>query len=364
MTEGGYCKIPRRVRELPCWSTPYHPIQGYLDLVFSACWSDEQQRRGSVLVQVTRGQVLCSQAALARRWGWNRKRIVRFFSSLQAASLIRIENTAARDSGFTLLSILEYDGYPIAITEGGTAGGQRGGQRSGHQEGQRSGHRSEDVKYEESDVCSSAEAAGGTAVGTSGGTSHDPVGGTVNNVLKNEPKTNQGAAAPPPAAKPRRSPKTAAPDGIEITQSMRAWAAEIAPGVDLAAETGKFLDFHRAAGNRFACWTAAWRTWIRRVPEYRRGATGSSQLTRDTVGLADAYRPSARDACPNCEGTGRVLVVTGATGIVARAPWSETRHAALAGPGEQIHTYRCACTAGRKYIHLDPEPAQDIEAIA
>jgi hypothetical protein len=85
---------------------------------------------------------------------------------------------------------------------------------------------------------------------------------------------------------------------------------------------------------------------------------------RDTVGLAETYRPPERDVCPNCEGTGRVLVVTGAAGIVARAPWSETRQAGLAGPGERCRVYRCACRIGRQHMHLDPEPAQDIEAIA
>ncbi|MBN2339474.1 MAG: hypothetical protein JXP48_13150 [Acidobacteria bacterium] len=86
--------------------------------------------------------------------------------------------------------------------------------------------------------------------------------------------------------------------------------------------------------------------------------------SRDTVGLAETYRPPAHDACPNCDGSGRVLIVTDSTGIVARAPWSETRQARLAGPGEQLHQYRCSCGAGRQHMHLDPEPVHDIEAIA
>jgi hypothetical protein len=84
------------------------------------------------------------------------------------------------------------------------------------------------------------------------------------------------------------------------------------------------------------------------------------QATRDTVGLADASRPQDPDVCEHCAGTGRVLVVTGDGQVLGRAPWSAARQIHLAGPGEKTHTFRCSCPAGRKHMHLEPEPMEDI----
>lgn len=84
------------------------------------------------------------------------------------------------------------------------------------------------------------------------------------------------------------------------------------------------------------------------------------QATRDTVGLAEASRPTDPDVCEHCAGTGRVLVVTGDGQVLGRAPWSAARQIHLAGPGEKTHTFRCSCPAGRKHMHLEPEPMEDI----
>lgn len=86
----------------------------------------------------------------------------------------------------------------------------------------------------------------------------------------------------------------------------------------------------------------------------------AKQATSDTVGLADAYRPPDPDVCEHCAGTGRVLVVTGDGQVLGRAPWSAARQIHLAGPGEKTNTFRCGCPAGRKHMHLEPEPMEDI----
>lgn len=57
--------------------------------------------------------------------------------------------------------------------------------------------------------------------------------------------------------------KTPAPDHLPVTESMRTLAREKGFTGDLAELTANFLDFHRAKGNTFADWTAAWRTWLR-----------------------------------------------------------------------------------------------------
>jgi hypothetical protein len=65
-----------------------------------------------------------------------------------------------------------------------------------------------------------------------------------------------------------RKRATQAPDSIDITDTMREWATTKASGVDLDAETERFLDHHRAKGSTFKDWTAAWRTWMSRAASY------------------------------------------------------------------------------------------------
>lgn len=68
-------------------------------------------------------------------------------------------------------------------------------------------------------------------------------------------------------AKPTKK-KTLAPDDLEITDRMRAWAAENTPGLNLALETQKFLNHHGAKGSKFVDWVKAWRNWMLNARQY------------------------------------------------------------------------------------------------
>lgn len=70
-----------------------------------------------------------------------------------------------------------------------------------------------------------------------------------------------------------------APDDLLITDAMRAWAQTHAVGVDLDRETQRFLDHHRAKGNAFKDWHAAWRNWMSRAVDW-----GPRQPAGGTVG--------------------------------------------------------------------------------
>lgn len=89
-----------------------------------------------------------------------------------------------------------------------------------------------------------------------------------------EGKGNEGKGPDPaatggaPSGKSRRRPATPAPEAFEVTGDLRRWAAENAPRVNLDRETGNWLDYHRAKDSRFADWTSAWRTWMRRAEGY------------------------------------------------------------------------------------------------
>ena len=67
--------------------------------------------------------------------------------------------------------------------------------------------------------------------------------------------------------------KTLLPENFTITESMRAWAQQKVPDIDLEEHTADFCDWFRARGRMMVDWEATWRTWMRRaansVPGYR-----------------------------------------------------------------------------------------------
>lgn len=73
-----------------------------------------------------------------------------------------------------------------------------------------------------------------------------------------------------PTRERTRTRATPPPDRFPVTEDLRAWAAEHAPGVDLYNETQKFIDHHKARGSLFKDWTAAWRNWIRKAVGYQK----------------------------------------------------------------------------------------------
>lgn len=78
-----------------------------------------------------------------------------------------------------------------------------------------------------------------------------------------EREKERGATAPSP-----RSRAVALPAAFEVTEDLKAWAREKAPGIDLAHETEKFRNYHQAKGTTFKDWAAAWRNWMTKAVEY------------------------------------------------------------------------------------------------
>ena len=87
------------------------------------------------------------------------------------------------------------------------------------------------------------------------------------------------------AAKGRRrsSQKTGVPPEFDISDSLKEWASKNCPNLDLKEETEGFMDYHRAKGNSFADWDAAWRTWMKNAVKFarQRAGQGGSGLKSD-----------------------------------------------------------------------------------
>lgn len=70
-------------------------------------------------------------------------------------------------------------------------------------------------------------------------------------------------------------------DEFELDADMIVFANE--RGVDPVEEFARFSDHHKAKGTRFVNWKSAWRTWVRRAPEFKGRSNGSRKLTGNAL---------------------------------------------------------------------------------
>ena len=78
---------------------------------------------------------------------------------------------------------------------------------------------------------------------------------------------------------------TRIPTRFTITEEMIQWAVEHVPGLDLAAETERFIDYWLAVpGSRGIKldWTATWRNWMRRSHDSGRGPRLNQKINMPT----------------------------------------------------------------------------------
>jgi hypothetical protein len=100
----------------------------------------------------------------------------------------------------------------------------------------------------------------------------------------------------PNGAQPQQTKKRATPPPEDFTpdQGLLDWAAQHCPGVDVLAQTARWLDWCAANGKLFKDHRAAWRTWMSRAVEYDKPVT---QRAAAEVGYA---RPAPIGRCDEC----------------------------------------------------------------
>jgi hypothetical protein len=102
-------------------------------------------------------------------------------------------------------------------------------------------------------------------------------------------------------ATPARSDDRPAPidiDGFELNDSMRRWAHDTFPKVDVDYETAQFLDHFRGTLTRRPNWYAEWQKWIRRANKWADERAARANVVR----LKSKQRPGgARSALPTAE---------------------------------------------------------------
>ena len=90
-----------------------------------------------------------------------------------------------------------------------------------------------------------------------------------------------------------RSRATAFPADFKLDEELVVFAQK--HGIDWVCEFPAFRDHHQARGSTFKDWRAAWRTWVRRVPQFRMKGDSNSERQRKTQEAARQVLQEASD---------------------------------------------------------------------
>lgn len=105
---GDWLKLYRRLADSELWlREPFSRGQAWVDLLMLARWKAGFVRIRGVKVNLLPGQLAWSDRALAQRWQWNRRKVRRFLSVLEADSQI----TQQKNNVTTVISIKNWERY-------------------------------------------------------------------------------------------------------------------------------------------------------------------------------------------------------------------------------------------------------------
>ena len=109
----GWIRLHRKIREHWLWHRRrrFSHFEAWVDLLLSANHSQGKVPIGSKLLTIERGQLLTSQVALAKKWGWNRKSVNAFLKLTKSDEILDFESSKEVDTGYTLITIRNYSKY-------------------------------------------------------------------------------------------------------------------------------------------------------------------------------------------------------------------------------------------------------------
>ena len=90
----GWIKVDRKIQDHWLWDDkPFSRGQAWIDLILLANHKDADFVSGLQTVHGKRGTVYKSHLFLAKRWGWDRKKVARFLNALENAQMISQNGT-------------------------------------------------------------------------------------------------------------------------------------------------------------------------------------------------------------------------------------------------------------------------------
>jgi len=144
MNEIGYVKLHREIREGRLWqdSRPFSFGAAWVDLLLLAAWQDHKILHKGKFRQVKRGELWTTIRFLAKEWGWSRNAVWRFLRLLESDQMITLKTSRKRDTGGTVLFIVNYDYYQSNQRD--TDGTQTGHKRDYHKKGKKGKNKERD----------------------------------------------------------------------------------------------------------------------------------------------------------------------------------------------------------------------------
>lgn len=118
MAGNGWIKLHRKIRDNWIWEDP-EKLRAWLDILMMVNHEDKQIPFNGGVITIEKGQKLTSIEQLADRWGWNRKRVMRFLASLEASEMCLTKRTP----NGTTITVVNWAFYQLDGTTNGTPNG-------------------------------------------------------------------------------------------------------------------------------------------------------------------------------------------------------------------------------------------------
>lgn len=122
MSDNGWIKLHRKIKDNWIWEDPAM-FQAWIDILLMVNHQDKKIKVNGQLTTIRRGEKLTSILKLAERWGWSRKRVMRFLDLLEEDGMC----TTIRTPNGTTLKVSNYAEYQGFHSVKGTTKGTTNG---------------------------------------------------------------------------------------------------------------------------------------------------------------------------------------------------------------------------------------------
>ena len=115
----GWILLHRKLQDNALWKStePFDRRSAWIDLLFLANHCDAKELYKGQFVCRERGKIYCSYYWLAKRWRWDRRKVVRYLMALESDGMCHTLST----SNGTTITIVNYDKYQFSGTSDGTS---------------------------------------------------------------------------------------------------------------------------------------------------------------------------------------------------------------------------------------------------
>lgn len=137
----GWIKLDRGIQDHWIWED-HEKAFAWMDLLLLAEWETHKKLIHGQLKTFERGSVYMSIEQLASRWGWERRRVMRFLDMLESDEMC----TQKRTRNGTTISLINYEKYQVVGTTDGTTDGTTNGTSDSTTDGTTDGTHLKNIK--------------------------------------------------------------------------------------------------------------------------------------------------------------------------------------------------------------------------